>query len=168
MTRMNSAVVLLCALALTACSDPTSSTASVASLSTGAATNVAANENDQEVLLTWARQGTKAMASNDVAWLDLNLDDRAVFTAGDSTVLTKAQIMEAWKAKDWNYELAETEDVKVQLFGDTAILTGWNSQKATYKGVAVNGRSRFTHTLIKQQGKWRQVAGAESGIIPPK
>lgn len=108
------------------------------------------------------------MASNDVAWLDLNLDDRAVFTAGDSTVLTKAQIMETWKAKDWNYELAETEDVKVQLFGDTAILTGWNSQKATYKGVAVNGRSRFTHILIKQQGKWRQIAGAESGMIPPK
>jgi len=165
---MNSAIALFCTLVLTACSSISSSTASTASLTSDVATNVAANQSDQEALLNWGRQGTKAMASNDLAWLELNFDDRAVYTGGDSTVLSKARLMEVFKAKDWNYELAETEDVTVQLFGDTAILTGWNSQKATYKGIAVNGKSRFTHTLIKQQGKWRLIAGAESGIIPPK
>ena len=168
MTRVNSAYALICAVALTAWTSTNSSTASVASLSSGTAANVATNENEQKFLLEWGRRGTKAMASNDVSWLERNFDDRAIYTGGDSSVLTKSQLMEIFKARHWNYEMAETEDVKVQLFGDTAILTGWNSQKATYKGVAVNGRSRFTHTLIKQQGKWRLIAGAESGMIPPK
>ena len=82
MTRVNSAYALICVVALTAWTSTNSSTASVFSLSSGAAANVATNENEQKFLLEWGRQGTKAMASTDVSWLERNFDDRAIYTEG--------------------------------------------------------------------------------------
>ena len=168
MTRIYLMFVVLFALALTACSSAPSGAAPVASPSSGAVTNMAANGNDEQALLQLGREATQAMIKNDHTWIERTFDEKAIYTGGDGTVLTKPQLIELFKARDWHYESANTEDVKVQLFGDTAIMTGWGSQKASYKGTPVNGKTRFTHTVIKRQGQWQIIAGAESGLIPAK
>ncbi|HEX4948755.1 MAG TPA: nuclear transport factor 2 family protein [Blastocatellia bacterium] len=157
------ATLLLLVMLFAACG-----AAPVASSSNNTTANKTANGNDEQILLQLEREATQAMIKNDPTWLERNLDEKSIYTGGDNTVLTKSQLIEIYKAKDWHYDSAISEDIKVQLFGDTAIMTGWGSIKATYKGTPVNGKARFTYTLIKRQGQWQVIAGAEAGMIPAK
>lgn len=66
------------------------------------------------------------------------------------------------------FEMANTEDVKVRITGDTAVLTG----KATIKGKLANGTDisgpyRYMRVFVKQKGEWRLIAASAVPIPPP-
>ena len=57
------------------------------------------------------------------------------------------------------------EDVRVRVYGDTAIVTGRILQKAERAGQDSFGfQSRFTDTFLKRQGRWQVVARHYSRI----
>ena len=60
------------------------------------------------------------------------------------------------------------EDVRVRIYGDTAIVTGRIVQKAERPGQDSFGfESRFTDTFLKRQGRW-QVAARHYSRFPPQ
>jgi ketosteroid isomerase-like protein len=48
--------------------------------------------------------------------------------------------------------------MKVRSYGDTGIVMGRLTIKATWEGSDVGGEYAFTDTFVKQGGKWRTVA----------
>ena len=92
-------------------------------------------------------------------------DDRLVDTDSTGKVFTKAEGMAELKAT--KFTSAAYEDVKVTVFGDTAIAAGGFKAKGTDpKGKPFDVHERFTDTWVKKPGgKWVCVASHSSSIM---
>jgi uncharacterized protein (TIGR02246 family) len=92
------------------------------------------------------------------------LADKFVSTGSDGKVLTKAESLATAKAT--KYEGAAYEDVKVTVFGDSAIATGVFKAKGTDpSGKPLDVNERWTDTWVKMpNGKWQCVASHQSQV----
>ena len=106
-------------------------------------------------------QSTKTNNPDLVASL---LADKFVSTGSDAKVQTKAESLATAKAT--KYDGAAYEDVKVTVFGDTAIATGVFKAKGTDpSGKPLDVNERWTDTWVKMpNGKWQCVATQGSTI----
>jgi ketosteroid isomerase-like protein len=85
------------------------------------------------------------------------LADGFINTDSDGTVHDKAETLARFKTATW--ETNEISDVKVAVFGNTAIATGDWRGKGTSQGKAVDAHERWTDTWVKMaNGKWQCVA----------
>lgn len=92
------------------------------------------------------------------------LADKFVSTEADGKVSNKAQMLA--DAKTRKYSSAQYEDVKVTVFGDTAIATGGFKGKGTdASGKPFVEHARWTDTWVKMpSGKWQCVASQDSPV----
>ena len=92
------------------------------------------------------------------------LADKFVETTNDGKVRNKTESLAIAKAT--KYSSVEYEDVKVTVFGDTAIATGgFKGQGTDESGKPFNSHSRWTDTWVKMSnGKWQCVATHGSNI----
>jgi len=58
-------------------------------------------------------------------------------------------------------------DMKVHVYGDTAIVTGLNTTKGTFKGKDTSGAYRFTDVFVKRDGRW-QVVATRASLVAKK
>ncbi len=127
----------------------------------------------------WSRAQTggteKAVAALEQQWLQSQktnnpdlvaplLADKFVSTGNDGKVTGKAESLA--RDKGTKYDSIEYEDVKVTVFGDTAIATGGSKAKGTdEKGKPLDEHVRWTDTWVKMpNGKWQCVASHASPI----
>jgi ketosteroid isomerase-like protein len=99
-----------------------------------------------------------AWQKKDVAFLQRLFADEYLSTDQDGNTFTKSQelanVTSAGTALTW---FALT-DMKVHVYGDTAVVTGLNTTKATLNGRDTSGAYRFTDVLVKRDGRWQCVA----------
>jgi ketosteroid isomerase-like protein len=90
------------------------------------------------------------------------LAEKIVSTGNDGKVTNKAEMLADAKAR--KYSSAEYEDVKVTVFGDTAIATGGFRGKGTDpSGKPFDDNDRWTDTWMKMpNGKWQCIATHDS------
>jgi ketosteroid isomerase-like protein len=100
--------------------------------------------------------------TNDPDLVDPLLADKLVITSSDGTVANKADFLAAQKLIKWTS--AENQDVKVSVFGNTAIATGNEKLKGTdQSGKPLDFNERWTDTWVKMpSGKWQCVASHQS------
>jgi ketosteroid isomerase-like protein len=116
----------------------------------------------------------KAVAALEEQWLQAEktnnpdlvaplLADKLVNTEGDGKVLNKTETLATMKAT--KFASAENTDVKVVVFGDTAIATGGFKAKGTESGKPFDLDIRWTDTWVKMpNGQWQCVASHASSI----
>ncbi len=117
----------------------------------------------------------KAVAGLEQKWLESQkannpdmvaplLADKFVSTGSDGKVNDKAGALA--DAKKTKYTSADYENVKVTVFGDTAIATGGFKGKGTdASGKPMDAHERWTDTWVKMpSGKWQCVASQSSTI----
>jgi ketosteroid isomerase-like protein len=92
------------------------------------------------------------------------LADKFVSTGSDGKVSSKAESLAIAKAT--KYVSAEYDDVKVTVFGTTAIATGGFKAKGTdASGKPLDVNERWTDTWMKMpNGKWQCVASHSSPV----
>ena len=117
----------------------------------------------EEAVIAAENQMTKSMRANDVELQAPLLADQIVSTYEDGTVVVGKEANLA-DAKLTTFSSLELTDLKVTVFGDTAIATGTFTSKATYKATPFAHRGRFTDTWIRRNGKWLCVASHQSLI----
>ncbi len=105
-------------------------------------------------------------------WLDadaaaierIEADDFTI-TYGDGSVRNKAQYIEMVRRSDKNPNASQwTEDSKVRVYGDTAVIIGTYIYKLRDKGNETVSESRYTDTYIKRNGRWQVVASHLSDL----
>jgi len=55
-------------------------------------------------------------------------------------------------------------ELKVHVYGDTAVAAGTSTVKGTYKGQDISGKYRFTDVWVKRNGKWHAVASQSTKL----
>jgi ketosteroid isomerase-like protein len=103
-------------------------------------------------------QWLQAMKTNNPDMLTPLLADKFVNTSGDAKVTDKTETLAQAKWMKW--DSVENTDVKVTVFGDTAIATGGFKAKGTDAlGKALDINERWTDTWVKMPtGQWQCVA----------
>ena len=119
------------------------------------------SKSEQQVLAlnsAWANAITKA----DATALDRLFADDMIVTAGNGGIRNKAEeIKDSAGSPDPDFIWTNpfiTENVRVKIYEDAAVVTGLAEWGFKYKGNEVNQERRYTHTYVKQRGQWRIVA----------
>lgn len=130
----------------------------------GAAAQGTAAGTAEQAVTAAEHQWLKSQQTNNVALLAPLLADKVVETTEEGKVLAgKDAVLAAAKADKWSS--ADYTDVKVTVFGDTAIATGTFAGKGTdAAGKPIDARVRFTDTWVMANGKWLCVATQDSPL----
>jgi ketosteroid isomerase-like protein len=90
--------------------------------------------------------------------------DDIVATDPGGRVTDKTQDKNDLSSGDLKFQSMELGDLKVAVYGNTAVATGANTLKGTYKGQDLSGKYRFTDTWVKRNGKWQVVASQATKV----
>ena len=127
----------------------------------GAAAQAAAADLAEQAVTAAENQWLKSQQTNNVELLAPLLADKVVETTEEGKVYAgKTAVLAAAKSDTWSS--AEYTDLKVTVFGHTAIATGTFTGKGTNAGKPVDVRVRFTDTWVMANGKWLCVATHDS------
>ncbi len=100
----------------------------------------------------------QAQIHHDARALENLVGDRFIYTDTDGSVMNKAQFLADAKDMDYRATSAANSNVKIDLYDNTAVVSGGYHTKGTYKGQAFDHYGRFTDTWIFLNGQWQCVA----------
>ena len=138
----------------------------VALLSVGSAvwSQVQTPGESEKAVAALENQWLQSQKTNNSDLLVPLLADKFVETSSDGKVTGKAETIAT--AKSIKYQSAEYSDVKVTVFGNTAIATGrFKGKMADASGKSVDINERWTDTWLKMpNGKWQCIASHASPV----
>jgi len=100
----------------------------------------------------------QAVLHGDVAALDKMTSDDYTFITLRGELRTKSDILKGFASGSFHYDSRQVSDLKVRVYGDTAIVTGRSVQKGMENGKDYSGDYRFTRVYVKENGHWLTVA----------
>src|ERR1044072_3111094 len=115
------------------------------------------------------RAWADAIVRGDMEALDRLFASDMTVTSGNGTVRNKAKEMDELRpSADIKTYFFNTEDVRVRVFGNGAVVTGHAKWRINLKGREIDNERRYTLVFIKQDGRWQIVAQQLSRIPPPQ
>jgi ketosteroid isomerase-like protein len=123
-----------------------------------------AQDSDSRVgkLLVLERMWNEAQVNRDAPALEQLVSSRFVNTEYDGVVSDKQRFLADIKDPLFRPSIATIQDVKMNFFGDTAVVTGTYHTAGTYQGKPYDHVGRFTDTWIFELGRWQCVASHTS------
>ena len=120
----------------------------------------------EEEIRSLEHERNVAIVNGDAAALDRMTSDDYTFITLRGELRTKAEIVKGFRSGSFKYESQTISDLKVRVYGDTAIVTGRSSQRGKENGKDYSGDYRFTRVYVKQKGQWVTVA-LQTTLIQP-
>jgi ketosteroid isomerase-like protein len=121
-----------------------------------------AHAEDASQIIALERSWNQAELQHAPSALDLFLSDDFVITQPDGTLMNVKQFKASVGDKSYHYDVLTSNDFRVRIFGDTAVVTGTYHEKGEDKHVPFDRHGRFTDTWIFQNGKWLCIASHDS------
>jgi ketosteroid isomerase-like protein len=118
----------------------------------------------EDQIMKLEQDWAQAVVKSGAASVDQYEADDIVTTDPGGRVTDKAQDKKDLSSGDLKFESILVSDVKVHVYGNTAVATGTSTVKATFKGQDISGAYRFTDTWVKRSGKWQAAASQATKI----
>jgi len=122
----------------------------------------------EQELITIEREMADAIQKRDVARLAPMLAEDFTLVTPGGDVMDKAAAVGVVKSGEYVMQSLEFSDMKVRVYGDTAVVTYIGTEKSSFKGQDVSGKSRSIDVFVRRAGKWQQVAGQSTTLPPAK
>ncbi|WP_193198969.1 nuclear transport factor 2 family protein [Nostoc sp. MG11] len=109
----------------------------------------------------------QAMLKNDVSALEELIADEVVFTTHTGELIDKQMDLEAHRSDIQKLVLLQSKQQRVQLYGNTAVVTVKMEVAGTYEGKAFADIYRYTRVWVQSQpqGNWQVVAAHVSQVL---
>ena len=79
---------------------------------------------------------------------------------------TKADVLENFKSGKLKYEALEFSDVKVRVYGDTAVVNTTENLKGHLGATDISGQFRSVRVWVKRKGQWQSVSNQFTRVAP--
>lgn len=107
----------------------------------------------------WVQVGTnKANIEKDTQTLGRIVADDWVGIDYLGHAVTKAQAIANLKSGAASIQSIQLGEMKVRVLGDTAIVTGSDTEKSMYKGKDSSGKYVWTDIFVNRNGRWQAAA----------
>lgn len=130
----------------------------IISASQSAFANASDSQSAAEEVRKLESRINEAIVKGDVEFFDGFLADDFTHTSASGRLRTKAEWMKGRKPGQSAYVSYETSDLKVRLYGDSAVVTGLSDAKWREDGQTMRGQYRFIRVWTKRDGQWKAVA----------
>ncbi len=135
-------------------------------LSVGAA-GAQTSRAEKEVLAA-NRAWADAQVKGDLAALDKLFAEDLIVTSGSGALRDKkGELADAKPDPDFKTYFFNTEDLRVKIYGKTAVVTGHAKWRTAYKGKDSDNERRFTCVYVRRDGRWQMVALQVTRIAKP-
>jgi ketosteroid isomerase-like protein len=99
-----------------------------------------------------------AFEQRDFATLDRIMHDEYILTDPLGNVRGKAESLAALATNEVRFDSTRSDNVKVYINGDTAVVTGRSTFKGRYRGWSMAGKYQYTDVLVKRSGTWQAMS----------
>ena len=129
-------------------------------LITFAVYGVAVGQSSKEKLelLKVNEEFDKAIVARDVSVYERIMADDFIFTGADGTVSDKKNEIEKVRSGRLTFESGKSDQVRVKVYGNTAVVTGRFTAKGKNNGRDFTFIERYTAVFVKRDGRWQMVA----------
>jgi len=99
-----------------------------------------------------------AVVKADIATLDKYTSDDYVLINMNGHMAGKSEMIEGFKSGSSKLTSEELSDLKVRVYGNTAVVTGKADVKGTLGGADATGQILFTRVYVKKDGRWQSTS----------
>ena len=118
----------------------------------------------EQTLMQMERDWTQAGLKKDVAAVDRIVADDWVGTDFEGKSATKAETIADMKSGQSTAQSVEMGPMTVRVFGKTAVVSGGDTEKSTYKGKDSSGKYSWMDVFVMRNGKWQAVASTSTKV----
>ena len=111
----------------------------------------------EEELIALAHEWDRAMVRNDADAIGRYMADDWVIVGSDGRLGERAAFLQLVRSGALSHDVMESEDFRVRLYGDTAVLMARGISGGSYQGHAFREVELSSNVFIKQQGQWKCV-----------
>ncbi len=111
--------------------------------------------NVKQEILKLEHEWALALLNEDAPKLETLLADNLQYTRSNGKVENKSSYLKSIRDGITHYSLIKRDEVKVQVNGETAIVTArWKTTLQNKPNPAMTTMARYLHVYVKQNGRW--------------
>jgi len=90
-------------------------------------------------------------------------DDWIIINA-DGGIIDRQRFLEVIKSGTLTHEMMESDDVRVRVYGDSAVVSAVTRSKGKFMGQEFTTHERATDVFVRRDGQWRCVLTQLTGF----
>jgi ketosteroid isomerase-like protein len=118
----------------------------------------------EQTLMQLERDWSQASLTKDIDTLNKIMADDWVNIDFQGKVVTKAQTIASLKSGLPATQAAGLGEMKVRVFGNSAIVTGSDTGKSGSKGKEIIEKYLWTDVFVRRNGRWQAVASQSTKV----
>jgi len=111
----------------------------------------------EEELLKLERAFADAIIKNDLEGIGRIVADDWIIVDPNGEIVDRTRFFEVIKSGALTHDIMESEDFRVRVYGDSAVVTAITSTKGKFMGQEFSTRERATDVFVKREGRWQCV-----------
>ncbi|HWH90618.1 MAG TPA: nuclear transport factor 2 family protein [Candidatus Binatia bacterium] len=111
----------------------------------------------EEELLKLEKQFAAAISKNDPEAIERLVTDDWIIINADGGIIDRERFFEVIKSGTLTHETMESDDMRVRVYGDSAVVSALTRSKGKFMGQEFTTQERSTDVFVKRDGQWRCV-----------
>jgi ketosteroid isomerase-like protein len=118
----------------------------------------------EEELVRVEKEFTDAIAKNELERIQRFVTNDWVIIGADGGIIERNRFFEVIRSGTLTHDMMESDEMRVRLYGDTAIVSALTRSRGKFMGQEFSTRERATDVFVKQDGQWRCVLTQLTGM----
>ena len=111
----------------------------------------------EDELLKLEKEFAEAIVSNDLEGIGRLVTDDWIIIGPNGEIVDRARFLEVIKSGALTHDMMESEDFRVRVYGDSAVVIGVTRTKGKFMGREFSTQERATDVFVKRDGRWQCV-----------
>ena len=111
----------------------------------------------EKELLKLEKAFAAAIVKNDLEGIGRLVADDWIIVDPNGEIVDRTRFFEVIKSGALTHDVMESEDFRVRVYGDSAVVTAITSSKGKFMGQEFSTRERATDVFVKREGRWQCV-----------
>src|SRR5215475_9532546 len=109
----------------------------------------------EQELLKLEKAFAEAIVKNDLNGIGQLVTDDWVIIDPNGEIVDRARFFEVIKSGALTHDMMESEDFRVRVYGDSAVVTAITSTKGKFMGQEFRTQERATDVFVRRDGRWQ-------------
>ena len=111
----------------------------------------------EEELLKLEKEFADAIVKNDLEGIARLVTNDWIIVGPDGEIVDRARFFEVIKSGALTHDTMESEDSRIRVYGDSAVVTGITRTNGKFMGQEFSTHERATDVFVKRDGRWQCV-----------
>ena len=111
----------------------------------------------EDELLKLERAFADAISKNDLESIGRIVADDWIIVDPNGEIVDRTRFFEVIKSGALTHDMMESEDFRVRVYGESAVVTAITSTKGKFMGQEFSTRERATDVFVKREERWQCV-----------